>query len=262
MLTASQVREEFHMLLQNKIAIVTGAASGLGTASARAMAREGAALMLADISAAAGAELASEIKKGGGQAEFCQTDVTVEDSVAEMVRQTVERYGGLDIAYNSAGIEGVAGAVHELDMADVTATLDVLIGGTYHSMKYEIRAMLESGGGAIVNASSTWGLNAYPGRSPYIAGKHAICGLTKTAALEHAAGNIRVNAIAPGPIMTPMLLRDWKGNAAKAAAGVPMQRVGRPEEVADAVVWLCSDKSSFITGHVLPIDGGMLAQVG
>lgn len=250
------------MMLQDKIAIVTGAASGLGTASALAMAREGAVLMLADINAEAGAALAADIQKSGGEAEFCLTDVTDESAVAEMVSQTVARFGGLDIAYNSAGIEGVAGLVHELDMADVKATLDVLIGGTYHSMKYEIRAMLESGGGAIVNASSTWGLNAYPGRSPYIAGKHAIGGLTKSAALEHAAGNIRINAIAPGPIMTPMLLRDWKGDAEKAASGVPMRRVGKPEEVAEAVVWLCSDKSSFITGHILPIDGGMLVEVG
>ena len=250
------------MMLRDKIAIVTGAASGLGAASARAMAREGAVLMLADIDAEGGAALAAEIKTAGGAAEFCRTDVSDEDAVAEMVRQTVARFGGLDIAYNSAGIEGVAGLVHELDMADVKRTLDVLIGDTYHAMKYEIRAMLESGGGAIVNASSTWGLNASPGRSPYIAGKHATGGLTKSAALEHAAGNIRINAIAPGPIMTPMLLRDWKGDAEKAAAGVPMQRVGRPEEVAEAVVWLCSDKASFITGHILPIDGGMLVEVG
>jgi NAD(P)-dependent dehydrogenase (short-subunit alcohol dehydrogenase family) len=249
-------------MLRDKIAIVTGAGAGLGAASARAMAREGAVLMLADIDAEGGAALAAEIKTAGGAAEFCRTDVSDEDAVAEMVRQTVARFGGLDIAYNSAGIEGVAGLVHELDMADVKRTLDVLIGGTYHAMKYEIRAMLESGGGAIVNASSTWGLNASPGRSPYIAGKHAIGGLTKSAALEHAAGNIRINAIAPGPIMTPMLLRDWKGDAEKAAAGVPMQRVGRPEEVAEAVVWLCSDKASFITGHILPIDGGMLVEVG
>jgi len=250
------------MMLEGKIAIVTGAASGLGTASARAMAREGAVLMLSDIDAEAGLALATEIQESGGAAEFCRTDVTDEDAVAEMVRQTVARFGGLDIAYNSAGILGVAGPVHELDMAEVAKTLDVIVGGTYRSMKYEIRAMLESGGGAIVNASSTWGLGAYPGRSPYIAGKHAIGGLTKSAALEHAAGNIRINAIAPGPIMTPMLLRDWKGDAEKAASGVPMQRVGKPEEVADAVVWLCSDKSSFITGHILPIDGGMLVEVG
>ncbi len=250
------------MMLRDKIAIVTGAASGLGAASARAMAREGAVLMLADIDAEGGAALAAEIKTAGGAAEFCRTDVSDEDAVAEMVRQTVARFGGLDIAYNSAGIEGVAGLVHELDMADVKRTLDVLIGGTYHAMKYEIRAMLESGGGAIVNASSTWGLNASPGRSPYIAGKHAIGGLTKSAALEHAAGNIRINAIAPGPIMTPMLLRDWKGDAEKAAAGVTMQPGGRPEEVAQAGVWRCSDKASFITGHILPIDGGMLVEVG
>ena len=249
------------MMLRDKIAIVTGAASGLGAASARAMAREGAVLMLADIDAEGGAALAAEIKTAGGAAEFCRTDVSDEDAVAEMVRQTAARFGGLDIAYNSAGIEGVAGLVHELDMADVKRTLDVLIGDTYHAMKYEIRAMLESGGGAIVNASSTWGLNASPGRSPYIASKHATDGLTKSAALEHAAGNIRINAIAPGPIMMPMLLRDWRGDAEKAATGVPMQRVGRPEEAAEAVVWLCSDKASFITGHILPIDGGMLVEV-
>ena len=250
------------MLLPDKIALVTGAASGLGKASAEAMAREGARVMLADIDAEAGAEAAAAICGNGGDAIFHTADVTDEAAMAALVGATVARFGRLDIAYNSAGLEGVAGLVHELDMADIAPTLDLLIGGTYLSMKYEIRAMLEAGGGAIVNASSTWGLGAYPGRSPYVAAKHAICGLTKSAALEHAAGNIRINAIAPGPIMTPMLLRDWKGDADKAAAGVPMRRVGRAEEVAEAVVWLCSDRSSFITGHVLPIDGGMLVQVG
>ncbi len=129
-------------------------------------------------------------------------------------------------------------------------------------MKHEIRAMLENGSGAIVNASSTWGLNAHPERSAYISGKHAVVGLTKTAALELAQKNIRVNAVAPGPIETPMLMRDWAGNVELAASGVPMGRVGRPEEVAEAVVWLCSDRASFVTGHTLPIDGGMLCAVG
>lgn len=250
------------MLLQDKIAIVTGAGAGLGKATALAMAREGAALMLADIDAATGEATARAIREAGGRAVFETVDIADEGAVEGMVERTVEHFGGLDIAYNNAGIEGAPGAIHEQDMANVKRVFAVLIDGTYFCLRYEIRAMLRRGSGAIVNASSTWGLNAYPGRSPYIVGKHAICGMTKTAALELAKRNIRVNAVAPGPIETPMLLRDWQGDAAKAAAGVPMGRVGQPDEVADAVVWLCSERASFITGHVLPIDGGMLCEVG
>ncbi len=250
------------MLLGDKVAIVTGAASGLGKATALTMAREGAAVMLADIDGEALEAATAEVTALGASCEYVVVDVISEDAVRDMVDQTVTRFGRLDVAYNSAGIEGTAAPMHQQDMADAERTIDVLFKGTYRCMKYEISAMLESGGGSIVNASSTWGLNAYPNRSSYISSKHAVCGLTKTAALELAQQNVRVNAVAPGPIMTPMLRRDWQGDIEKAANGVPMGRVGRPEEVAEAVVWLCSDRASFITGHILPIDGGMLCQVG
>ena len=250
------------MLLRDKVAIVTGAASGLGKATALAMAREGASVMLADIDAEAVEAAAAEITALGAPCAFLAVDVVEEDDVHDMVEHTVAQFGQLDVAYNSAGIVGGPAPVHEQDMAEAERAIDVLFKGTYQCMKHEISAMLESGGGSIVNASSTWGLNAHPDRASYIASKHAVCGLTKTAALELAQKNVRVNAVAPGPIMTPLLVRDWQGDIEKAADGIPMGRVGRPEEVADAVVWLCSERASFITGHILPIDGGMLCQVG
>lgn len=250
------------MMFEEKIALVTGGGSGIGRASALAMAAEGASVMLGDIDEAGGKETVGLLQDAGGKATFLHTDVTSETAVEALVGAAVSTYGRLDIAFNSAGIVAPHSSVQDQDMATLDHTLDVVFRGIYHAMKYEISAMLESGGGAIVNASSTWGLNAYPNRSGYIAGKHAVCGLTKTAALELATKGIRVNAVAPGPIRTPMLLTDWKGDVDLAASGVPMGRVGEAEEVADAVVWLCSNKSSYITGHILPIDGGMLCQVG
>jgi NAD(P)-dependent dehydrogenase (short-subunit alcohol dehydrogenase family) len=249
-------------MLRDKVAIVTGGGSGLGRATALAMARQGATIMLTDVDVAAGEAAAKEVGAAGATAAFFAADVTDEDAVSEMVAETVAQFGRLDVAYNSAGIEGTPALVHEQELAEIERTADVLLKGVDRCMKHEIRAMLDSGGGAIVNASSTWGLNAYPGRSGYITGKHAVSGLTKTAALELAQRNIRVNAVAPGPIDTPMLLRDWQGDLTTAAAGVPMGRIGRPEEVAEAVIWLCSDRASFVTGHILPVDGGMLCQVG
>ncbi len=250
------------MMLEGKVGVVTGATAGLGRAAAFAMAREGAAVVVTSRDAAEGEAAVAEICQLGGRAVWELVDVTDEAAIKRMVARALSEYGRLDIAYNNAGVESPACPVDEIDMASVKTAFDVNYFSILNCMKYEIPAMLESGGGAIVNATSVWGLNAGAERSTYIAAKHAISGLTKTAALELATKNIRVNAVAPGPILTPMMLRDWQGEVEKAAGKVPMGRVGEADEVADAVVWLCSERASFITGHVLPVDGGMMCAVG
>jgi NAD(P)-dependent dehydrogenase (short-subunit alcohol dehydrogenase family) len=250
------------MLLQGKVGVITGATAGLGRATADAMAREGASVVLTGRDPSEGEAAVKEIREAGGQAVFETVDVVDESAIERMVARAISEYGRLDIAYNNAGIESPACLIQDTDLAEVKAAYDVNIHSILVSMKHEIPAMLEAGGGAIVNATSVWGLNAGAERSTYISAKHAISGLTKTAALELAKKNVRVNAIAPGPILTPMLLRDWDGDVEKAAGGVPMGRVGEANECAEAVVWLCSDRASFITGHVLPVDGGMMCKVG
>ena len=193
---------------------------------------------------------------------FETVDVVDEGAIRRMEARAVDEFGRLDIAYNNAGVESPACPVHETDLAAMKAAYDINIQGILLSMKHEIPAMLKSGDGAIVNATSVWGLDAGAERSTYISAKHAIYGLTKPAALELVKRHVRVNAVAPGPILTPMLLRDWQGDVEKAAGGVPMGRVGEANEVAEAVVWLCSDRASFVTGHMLPVDGRMMCKVG
>lgn len=250
------------MLLQGKAAIVTGGSSGIGRATVLEMAAEGARVLVADVDEAGGETVAKEVCDGGGNAVYLRTDVANAGDVEAMVARALSEFASLDVAFNNAGVEGPQALLPDQDMADVQRTFDIMINGVFLCMQREIPAMLEGDGGAIVNASSMWGLAAYPEWSPYMTAKHAVSGMTKVAALEYAARGIRVNAVAPGPILTPLLLRGWKNDPDKASGRVPMRRIGRPEEVAHAVVWLCSDKASFITGHILPIDGGMLAEKG
>ena len=249
-------------MLKDRVGLVTGGASGIGRATVLAMAAAGAKVLIADVDEAGGAEVAREVQEAGGKAEFLRTDVADATDVNAMVERTLSAFGGLDAAFNNAGIEGDQAPLPKQDMARVQRVFDIMINGVYLAMQAEIPAMQARGSGAIVNMSSMWGLAGYPEWSPYITAKHAVSGMTKSAALEVAAEGIRINAVAPGPILTPLLLRGWNDDASQASGRVPMRRIGRPEEVANAVVWLLSDQASFITGHILAIDGGMLAEKG
>ena len=246
--------------LDGKTAIVTGASRGIGAAAARALGAAGASVALAARDADALEHLAGEITAAGGRALAVPTDIAEPAAVERLVARTVEEFGSLDLAFNNA-----AGGGHpptplvDVAVEDFDSALAVNLRGTFLCMKYEIPAMLESGGGAIVNMSSTAGLEAVGGLAAYVSSKHGIVGLTKVAALEYAARGVRVNVVAPGPILTDQLVRAGEAARQGAAQAVPMRRVGRPEEVASTVVWLCGEGASFITGAVLTIDGGKMA---
>jgi NAD(P)-dependent dehydrogenase (short-subunit alcohol dehydrogenase family) len=247
-------------ILTNQVALVTGASRGIGAATARTLAAAGARVALAARDEARLEALAAEITQAGGTALSVPTDVSDPHDVERMVARTLDAFGRLDIAFNNA-----AGGGHpptpltDVAVEDFDSAFAINLRGTFLCLKHEIPAMLQSGGGAIVNMTSTAGLEAVGGLAAYVSTKHGIVGLTKVAALECAARGIRVNAVAPGPILTEHLER--AGTAAQQGAGqaMPMKRVGRPEEVAATVVWLCSESASFITGAVIPIDGGKLA---
>jgi NAD(P)-dependent dehydrogenase (short-subunit alcohol dehydrogenase family) len=249
--------------LDGKVAIVTGASAGIGRAAALALAAEGAAVVAADIDAARGEQVAAEINDKGGKALFVPTDVSDDAQVEAMVRQAVEAFGGLDLAFNNAGIEGTPAPTHECTPQNWQRTLAVNLTGVWSCMRHEIPRMLERGGGSIVNCSSVAGLVGFPTIPAYVASKHGIIGLTRTAALEYAEAGIRVNAVCPGVIDTEMVERFTGGQEAAEAAMIAMEpvgRMGRPEEIADAVAWLCSDRSSFTTGQALAVDGGFVAR--
>jgi NAD(P)-dependent dehydrogenase (short-subunit alcohol dehydrogenase family) len=246
-------------LLAGKIAIVTGASRGIGAATARAFADAGAAVVLAARTRQEIDALAAEIADGGGEAVAVATDVTDPTSVQQLVQRALDAYGRLDAAVNNAGDGHMPVPLAELALEDFDRALAVNARGIFLSMKYEIAAMLGSGGGAIVNMSSTAGLRGVQGIAGYVAGKHAILGLTKVAALDYAHKNIRVNAVAPGPIDSHRLSQLSNEQRAGIAARVPLGRPGQPQEVAATVTWLCSQEASFISGTTLAIDGGKLA---
>jgi NAD(P)-dependent dehydrogenase (short-subunit alcohol dehydrogenase family) len=239
-----------------RVALVTGASRGIGAAAARAFARSGYAVVLAARGEAALDALAAEIQAQGGRALAVRADVGDESSVERLMQRTLEEFGGLDAAFNNAGSGAPPTPLAEIEPHLFEAALRVNIVGTYLCMRSEIAAMRTRGRGTIVNMSSTAGLQGVAGLSAYCAGKHAVVGLTKAAALDYAPANIRVNVIAPGPIATERINDEQRKRIGEF---VPLKRMGTPEEVAALVLWLCSDASAFITGTVVPIDGGRLA---
>ena len=248
---------------EGKVALVTGGGSGIGRASAIALAREGAKVVIGNRNVERGEETVAMIKKAGGTASFKKTDVLISKDIEALVDYAVKTYGGLDLAFNNAGVEGDVAPTAEQTEANYDAVMDVNVKGVWLSMKYEIPRILERGGGAIVNCASVAGVVGFPNMSPYFASKHAVIGLTKVAALEYSAKGIRINAVNPAVIDTEMVDRIAAGFGMKKDELIqfhPIGRLGTVEEIAEAVVWLCSKKSSFVTGHSLIVDGGFTAR--
>ena len=250
--------------LHEKVALVTGAGSGIGRATSLVLAREGATVVVSDINAEGGEETLSAIKDLGGDGIFVHADVSRAADVAALVDATVRAYGRLDCAYNNAGIEGFTGGrLHEYPEDTWDRLMDINVKGVWLCLKYEIPQMLKQGGGAIVNTASAAGLVGSRQLSAYVASKHAVVGLTKAAALEYAADGIRVNAVCPGIIDTPMMDRLVEGReeyAASIPTRQPIGRKGTPGEIAEAVAWLCSDAASLVTGLAMAVDGAFTAQ--
>jgi NAD(P)-dependent dehydrogenase (short-subunit alcohol dehydrogenase family) len=249
--------------LEGKTVLVTGAGSGIGRESALAFAASRAQVMVSDVVVESSEETVAQIKAAGGEATFMRADVSQRADVEALIRQTVETYGRLDCAHNNAGIEGDMASTADCTEANWDRTIAINLKGVWLCMKYEIPQMLEQGGGVIVNTSSVAGLVGFLNLPAYVATKHGVAGLTRTAALEYAQQGIRVNAVCPGVIHTPMIDRIVGGDAeaeAQFTALEPVGRMGSPAEVAQAVVWLCSDAASFVTGIAMPVDGGFVAQ--
>jgi NAD(P)-dependent dehydrogenase (short-subunit alcohol dehydrogenase family) len=244
--------------MSSPVVLITGALTGIGRATAIAFAKEGARLVVAGRREDAGQQLAAELRALGAEAEFVRADARHEDDVRELVDRTVARFGRLDIAVNNAGTEGERGGITEQTAESYAATFDTNVLGVILSMKHEVRAMQAQGSGNIINISSTYGHEGAAGASVYVGSKHAVEGLTKSVALEVAKSGIRVNAVAPGPTDTGMLTRftGTPQNKAALVTTVPMGRLGLTEELANAILFVASDKASFITGHVLNVDGG------
>lgn len=250
--------------LEGKVVLVTGAGSGIGRATALACVREGAKVVAADVQVAGGEATVAQIKQAGGEATFVPADVSRATAVEALIVKVVATYGRIDCAHNNAGIEGAMAMTADYPEDDWDRVIGVNLKGVWLCMKYELPHMLRQGSGAIVNTSSLAGLVGARRMSAYVASKHGVAGLTKTAALEYATSGIRINAVCPGIIRTPMVERAFLSRHAdledRLASAEPIGRLGTPEEVAEAVVWLCSDAASFVTGHTLSVDGGIYAQ--
>lgn len=245
---------------ESKVALITGATSGIGRDAALAFAREGASVVVTGRRAELGESLVKEIEDLGAEGLYVRADAASEADARRAVEETVRAFGGLDVAFNNAGVEGELGPIVEQSEENYRRVFDINVWGVLAAMKYEIPAMLDSGGGSIINNASIAGLVGMPGGSVYFGSKHAVIGLTKVAALEVAEQGIRVNCVAPAVIQTDMADRFFGGDLSEAGAMHPMNRVGQPREITDPVLFLASEEASFVTGHTLAIDGGFVAR--
>lgn len=247
----------------DKIVLVTGAASGIGRATAQAFAQRGAAVIVADIAQDAGAETVDLIDRGGGQAHFIKTDVADADSVGRLVQTTIDLFGRLDIAVNNAGIGGENAKVADYPHEDWYRVLNINLTGVFYCMQFEIRQMLKQQNGVIVNTSSVAGLRGLANSAAYSASKHGVIGLTRSAALEYARQNIRINAVCPVFTRTPLFNKLFETRPdfeEKLVRNIPMGRYGQPEDIAGVILWLCSNEAGFVTGQAFSIDGGLTAR--
>lgn len=249
-------------IMNNKVALVTGAASGIGRATALAFAREGARVVVSDMDVEGGNETVEQIVALNGDAMFVRTDVSVSAEVQHLVQQTIDRYGRLDYACNNAGIGGEAALTADYSEEGWDKVISINLTGVWLCMKYEIKEMLKQGGGSIVNMASILGWVGFQTAPAYVASKHALLGLTKNAAIEYGTQNIRVNAVCPAFIRTPLIEKTMSEEViAQVLTPLhPIGRIGKPEEVAELVIWLCSDKASFVTGGAYLVDGGYVAR--
>ena len=248
------------MEFNGKVALITGGSRGIGRETAIALARAGAKLAIGSRNNIEGEQFVNSLISDGYEALYRQTDVTDPVQLEALVNTTVDTYGRLDVAFNNAGIHSDMGPLHELSPESCSKVLNINVLGIFNAMKFEIGAMLKSGQGAIVNTTSILGIRGLPNMSTYVASKHAVIGLTRSAALDYAQQNIRINAIAPGPIETEMLKSVSGGDLSKFNPAVPMGRIGQPQEIADAVLWLLYEGNQYITGEVLSVDGGWCAK--
>jgi NAD(P)-dependent dehydrogenase (short-subunit alcohol dehydrogenase family) len=246
--------------LENKVAIITGAGSGIGRSTAMLFASEGAKVIISDVNEAHGNSVVDEITKNGGTATFIKADSSKPEDNEALVKQTLDKYGALDIAVNNAGIGGPLAATGEYPLDGWKKVIDINLSGVFYGLRYQIPAMLKNGG-SIINVASILGQAATKFSPAYVAAKHGVVGLTKAAALEYADKKIRVNSIGPGYIKTPLVMDSLDASTLNALVGLhPIGRLGESEEVAELLLWLASSKASFVTGAYYPIDGGYLAQ--
>ena len=252
------------MEFKDKIVLVTGAASGIGRKTALEFAKQGGTVVISDINEKGGAETVQLIESEGGKATFIKNNVADFSEVEQMIHTIVERYGSLDIAINNAGVGGPFARLADTSVEEWHRVMSINASGVFYCMKCELQQMLKQGGGKIVNIASIAGIRALPNGSPYVASKHAVVGLTKTAAKEYATKNIRINALCPVFTVTALfnpeqIEQGAPGLSDKLKAGIPMKRFAETQEMTDAIIWLCSEKASFVTGLALQVDGGLTA---